>query len=94
LWKERRNNICGKNGEITKERSFVLKQKNQELKSILDQDIQSKLHDMKAHLKQEETEKAKKQKEEAIKRKQEAEKNKSFKELLNESNLKWKNFKS
>ena len=63
------------------------------LGDLLNQDILSQLQDKKSKLKEEEQrrmEEIEKQKREERKRR---EKNKSFEELLNESNLNWKQFK-
>ncbi|ALC81493.1 MULTISPECIES: YqkE family protein [Bacillus] len=70
------------------------KEKKPELKEAMNDELKSKLFEMKNQLKSEEEEKAQKRKEEAIKRKKEAEQNKSFEELLNESDLNWKQYKS
>ena len=63
------------------------------LKDQLQGDVFSKLKSMKQNLQEKETAK---QEEEAAKKREEAkrrEKNKSFEELLNDSNLNWKEFK-
>ncbi len=67
--------------------------KNPTLKDALDEELIQKLKETKKDL--EELERKKKEEEEARKREERRrrEKNKSFEELLNESNLDWRQFK-
>ena len=63
------------------------------LGDLLNQDVLAKLKDTQKELKENEARKQEEEAERIRKERREREKNKSFEELLNESNLKWNEYK-
>ncbi|RSK27727.1 DUF3886 domain-containing protein [Bacillus sp. HMF5848] len=76
----------------------MMKKKQREdanhLQDRLNNDILQKLKDKQKQLKQEEIKKQEQEEEQKRQERKQREKNKSFEELLNESNIDWKKFKS
>ncbi|UOE92268.1 YqkE family protein [Alkalihalobacillus sp. LMS39] len=64
-----------------------------DLSERLSEDIMKKLKDTSVTLKEAEKQKEENERQKRIQEKREREKNKSFEELLEESNLDWRNFK-
>lgn len=66
---------------------------NLNLKDHIESDLFQKLSNMKKGLMEEQAQKAEQERLQKIKEKKEKEKNKSFEELLNDSNMKWSDYK-